>query len=64
MTASARPGFGSVLVAGGATGGLGVAVLECLLDACFQMTTTWVVDAERGAVAQRLGAAVPVYGGS
>jgi NAD(P)-dependent dehydrogenase (short-subunit alcohol dehydrogenase family) len=43
-----------VLVAGG-TGGLGVAVLTSLLDAGFPVTTTWLVEAERDAVADRLG---------
>ncbi len=54
MTASASPALGSVLVAGG-TGALGVAVLTCLLDAGHQVTTTWLVEAERDAVAQQLG---------
>ncbi len=54
MTASAPPGPGSVLVAGG-TGALGVAVLTCLLDAGYPVTTTWLVEAERDAVAQQLG---------
>jgi NAD(P)-dependent dehydrogenase (short-subunit alcohol dehydrogenase family) len=54
VTASAPPALGSVLVAGG-TGGLGVAVLERLLEARFKVTTTWLVDSERDAVAQRLG---------
>jgi NAD(P)-dependent dehydrogenase (short-subunit alcohol dehydrogenase family) len=54
VTASASPRLGSVLLAGG-TGGLGVAVLTSLLDAGFLVTTTWLVEAEREAVAQRLG---------
>lgn len=56
VTASV-PGPGSVLVAGG-TGRLGVAVLTSLLDADSQVTTTWLVGAERDAVAQRLGGRV------
>ncbi len=54
MTASASPCLGSVLLAGG-TGGLGAAVLTSFLDAGFLVTTTWLVEAERQAVAQRLG---------
>jgi NAD(P)-dependent dehydrogenase (short-subunit alcohol dehydrogenase family) len=54
VTEDAPPGLGSVLVAGG-TGGLGVAVLQCLLDGGFQVTATWLVEAERDAVAQQLG---------
>ncbi len=54
MTAAVHSDLGSVLVAGG-TGGLGVAVLTCLLDAGLQVTTTWRAETERDAVAQRLG---------
>lgn len=45
---------GVALVTGG-TGGLGQAVVEELLGAGAQLVTTWVVEAERDAIASALG---------